>query len=119
MSEHQRRHPLAAPADPGASGTAVIFDSAANPRADGHRSKDRVRVVCYLDVADAELKVEWAESSTGTLRSFSTETITANTVFERDILLLPGRTKVYIATTTDPGNWQVAAELIDGHELSQ
>ncbi len=115
---------IPAPADPGATGSAVIYDSGAvNASGSSNKSAStqskRVRVVFYTNVADAVFKVDWAAPGSSNLRSFSSETVGAAAVFERDVLLLPGRTKIYISTTTDPTTWELAAELIEDQALAQ
>jgi len=118
----KRRLKLTAPADPGASADAVIYDP--HDGADSHQVENagnwkRCRVMFYTNVADAIFKVDWAEDGAGTLRSHTSTTVAASTLFFRDVLLFPGRTKIYITTVTDPTTWQLAAELIDDHALGQ
>lgn len=117
------RHPIVCPADPGGSATAVVYDSGSIPQNVGSAMRatnaNRVRTAVYTNVADAVFLVQWAAPGSSNLRTVSSETIPANTYFQRDALLQPGRTKISIVTTTDPTTWEVGAELVNDQGLAQ
>lgn len=117
------RIPIVTPADPGASATAVVYDSGSIAQNTAGALKatnsNRVRVAFYTNVADAVLLVQWAAPGSANLRTVSSETVDANTYWQRDVLLQPGRTKISIVTTTDPTTWEVGAELINDQALGQ
>jgi hypothetical protein len=111
---------LAQPANPGGSATATIYDRKID--AAGGNTPRRIRVVAYVD-QDATFYVKWAARNSSNLRTYngggSGETITANVLFERDVLCLPGRLQVTIVTGTIPTVWEVDAEAVFDQSLAQ
>lgn len=107
MSEHTIISP---PANPGASATATLFDNNAI-NGMGVPLLSRINVTAFID-QDCTFKHEWSSTATGTLRTVngagSGETMTASVLFERDVMLLPGRNKISITTATAPSTWQVS-----------
>lgn len=117
------RHLITTPANPGASSSAVLFDSgdiafkSLAPRVRGRYL--RCRIGFYTDVADAVFKVDWYAPGSTNARSVASTTVGAAAFFERDTLLMPGRTRIYITTTTAPATWEVGVEMIDNQDLAQ
>lgn len=114
--------PLVAPANPGASGTATVYDSGvgqANSVDKSAREMQRCTVAFFTNVADAVLRVQW-QAPGGTLRLVQADTtISASTFFQRDIRLQPGRTVISIVTVTAPTTWEIASELSPDRALAQ
>lgn len=111
------------PSDPGASADAVILDTGAisfqaTTRYE-RRGNTRVRTGFYTNVADAVFNVSWYAPGSSNARSVAAVAIPANTYFQRDVLLQPGRTRVFITTITDPTTWEIGVELIEDQALSQ
>jgi len=99
-------------ANPGAASERVIYDDGAQPGYSSVvRHARRCTVVSYLDQSYS-LIVRW-QSPGGVLRTYETIALAASTVERTDVLLLPGRTQIVIATGTAPTVWEVAAELDD------
>lgn len=128
----QLTRPIAFPANPGASSAAVVFDNGpkdsagtAGPYTSRALDKaahmmQRVSVSFYTNVADALFRVEWEGWDSTNLRKVITDVaIAANTYFNRDVRVPPGRLKVSIVTVTNPGTWEGAAELIPDSALAQ
>lgn len=122
------RHPLKPPANPGASGTATVYDSDPNGLpADGTGKVtgdcERVSVAVFTNVGDATLFCKWQAPGSSSLRTFNGgglgEVIPANTFFQRDVLMMPGRNQITIVTVTGPTTWEVGAERIAGRALAQ
>lgn len=126
------RTPLAAPANPGAAADATIWDDGPTAAAAYQKrpvspgrgmptEAARVRVAVFMD-QNATFKVDWfAPGSTNARRvngGGAGEAITLNVLFTRDVLLQPGRTKIYITTATAPTVWEVGAEVVDDQGLS-
>jgi hypothetical protein len=109
--------------NPGAGSSRTIYDS--DPTGDHsnrpqHATKNhRCTVSFYTNVADATFIVEWYPRGGATPRPVSSAVVPVNTYFQRDVRILPGRTVVRIATVTNPGTWELAAELSDDQALAQ
>lgn len=116
------RFPSTPPANPGASSTATLFDSDVEDTPGPARKpqptkKARFRASVFTNVADATFIVEqFTATAPRTVYSYL---IPANTYFERDVLLLPGRTLIRVATVTAPSTWEVVGEIIDDQALAQ
>jgi hypothetical protein len=105
---------------PGGSATVTLFDTGAiqaNATAQ-QMTKDmrRVRLVVFADQA-ATFFIKWAAPGSANLRTMNGpatppagETMAASVPFERDVLLLPGRTQITIVTGTGPTVFEVAIE---------
>lgn len=116
--------PLPRGANPGAAGNVTIFDShpAGIPldvHADGRRTYERMRTAIFTNVADATLIVEQQAAGSSSFRNIATVTIPANTYFQRDTLLQPGRTRIRTVTVTNPTTWECTNELVRDHALGQ
>ena len=127
-----QRHMLPQVANPGGSGTAVLYDCLtalnaaesytsipAQNNAVGNRSQ-RFTAIAYLSHA-ATFKHEWAARGSTNLRTVngngSGESISATTLFIRSCFLLPGRNKFTIVTGTKPTTWEVECHLNDNAPL--
>lgn len=98
------------PANPGANGTATLYDDVNVSSTEG-TNKARVKLTLFADQV-VTVKVEWSDAAAGTLRQVSSTATTANTLYDQTIRLKPGRNKITIITTTAPTVWQVAAETV-------
>jgi len=105
------RTQLPPPSNPGASADAVCYDNAGRS-GEGRR----IRVACYLSHA-ATFKVGWYAPGDTDERLVNGggagEAIAATTWFMRSVLILPGRTKIYITTGTAPTTWEVAVDQVN------
>lgn len=128
--------PIPAPANPGGSATAVLYDNGlniggtistfqVNDVSKATKELKRVRVFVFMDQA-ATFKVEvFAPGSTnarmvnGLATPPAGEAIAASVPFFRDVLLFPGRTKISITTGSNPTVWELAIEGVMDHALAQ
>jgi hypothetical protein len=103
---------------PGASSKAILFDSGPTG---GEPLWSRLNFVLVTDVSDATLVVDWYAVGDPTAFTLPADWpgISANTPFQRDVPLFPGRVVVYIKTVTAPTTWKLAAELTRNRALSQ
>jgi hypothetical protein len=108
-------HNIPAPANPGGSADATVYDTGAVAAKTDVRQRHRIVVAAYVDQA-ATFKHKWAAPGSSNLRTMNGggagETITASTPFVRDVLLLPGRNQLIITTGTIPTVWEIGAELL-------
>lgn len=103
---------------PGGAATVVLYDTGAiQPNSLPTKDMRRVRIVIFTDAA-ATFLIKWASPGGAALRTMNGiatppagETIAANNPFERDVLLLPGRTQISVLTGSAPTVFEVA---IDG-----
>jgi len=103
----------------------VIYDSNLDGAAGESRKpqptrRARFRICGFTNVTDALMIVEWYTRDSTTARSISSETIDCSTgVFERDVLMVPGRVVVKITTITAPSTWEWEADVVDNQALAQ
>ncbi len=112
-----------APPNPGASGTAVLYDSfggtagfagnAQYPSTAVHPST-RFRGAIFADQV-VNIKQMWAAPGDATLRQIGASVATDGTTVKTfDFPLWPGRNVFQVVTTTAPTVWQVSTETVDG-----
>lgn len=127
------------PANPGASSQAVLLDStfgllstptfASTVSGSLRRAffaYKRAIITAYIDQAATfycQAAPNGAVTGTTTWRTWngggSGEAITASTYFQRDVLLQADEQRVYIATATAPGTWEVSITLVDERTIAQ
>jgi len=110
---------LKPPANPGANGTAVVYDSTANNAQGGvvagNKIDRRAAIAAYLD-QNATLKVSFKASGSVNWRPYNGtagagDTITANTPFTQEYLLYGDDIKIEIDTVTAPTVWEVSCRM--------
>jgi hypothetical protein len=104
---------------PGGSTTVTLYDTGAiqgNVNGGTARDMRRVRLVVFTDAAATYL-IKWSAPGSANLRTMNGpatppagETIAANNPFERDVLLLPGRTQITVLTGSAPTVFEVGIE---------
>ena len=114
---------------PAGSATVVLWDSTADPglgttlaRRRAFPRIKRAVVRIYMDQAATFLAQDLAKNST-TWRTFnnsgSGDAITANTWFERDVLLVGDDHRLEVTTGTVPTVWEVSVRLSEDRPLGQ
>lgn len=114
---------------PGGATNIILYDSLAgsaqfNAAALSSHEIQRVRVCLFLDQA-ATFLVKWQApgGAQRTMNGLATppagEAIAANVPFERDVLLLPGRTQISFTTGVGPTVCEVALEGLQDQGLAQ
>jgi outer membrane protein assembly factor BamB len=126
---------VAPPANPGDSGTAILFDSTYSllgtpvlntqgPYRRACRSLKRAQVSIYITGQNATFIARTLASGSTSWRTYngtgSGETVTASTFFERDVYLLGDDFQLYIANgATAPTVWEVSIKLRTEPGLAQ
>jgi len=109
---------------PAGSSTVTLFDTTASPdkgdtlsRRRGYRHVRRAIVRVFTDQAATFLAQSLTNNST-TWRTYNGtgagEAISANTIFERDVLFIGDDTLLAITTGTQPTVWEVSVRLVEG-----
>lgn len=112
-------HSLPIPANPGAAGTATLFDQGVLKRDSSGTMAVQKRMRISLALFANEVVTvfhKWGARGSSNLRAANGaggEATTANVLFTKDILLLPGRNQITIVTTTAPTTWELDAEMTE------
>jgi hypothetical protein len=126
---------VAPPANPGNSGTAILFDSTymllgtpvlntPGPYRGMARNLKRALVSIYVTAQNVTLIARTLAAGSTSWRTYNGtgagETVTASTYFERDVLLIGDDFQLYIANgATGPTVWEVGIKLRTEPALGQ
>jgi hypothetical protein len=113
-------HSLPIPANPGAAATATLFDHGVLPKASSGtmavQKRARISLVLFANEVVTVFH-KWGARGSSNLRTINGagtgEASTANVLFVKDFLLLPGRNQITLVTTTGPTTWELDAEMTE------